>query len=444
MGNSRPCKLTAARYINQSECQWWALPQFLNFYKASLTEFHRLQVVGKHPAILYRVLLDAAKGKANLAAGRHFWRHLTWSQRNKPITRELGQRMARAFGCTALIPLPVKGFLDQFYFDDDGVKSIVQGTFSYNDDGYAGEAEMWTTIECGACGHSASIREQMGNDTPARFLEEQTDNIGGFTHLSGPYCRCDQCDEVSRVKVFQPDDVPELDLDTDFREEWENYQDHLDHLVTELTKHLLAHGMPKPDGLRIEVGHADWRGRDAWAECPLDGKELADKVKVNGDFTISGGQLRCYQDGSAEMRCSLSHHDVPTGSPVTITPYWECELGDGNDNPGDHLDFEAVKLSLNALARIATTMLTGDQREFEYSKGHQFKVVSRHNLHGAINWLAEQCGFDGDLTGAQGYSLAVGLLLERLADDVLNPNLDPGCIRAESVRAVVEEWLEHE
>jgi hypothetical protein len=442
MGNSRPCKLTAARYINQPECQWWALPQFLNFYKVSLTEFHRLQVVGKHPAILYRALLDAAKGKANLAAGRHFWRHLTWSQRHKPLSRELGQRMARAFGCTAMIPLPVEGFLDQFYFEGDQVKSIVRGTFSYNDDDGESEREYWTTVGCASCGHEVHVREQMGDDTPAAFLKENEHDLGGFTHLSGPYCRCDQCDAVTRVKVSPAEDLPDAAYDDqDGREIWENYQDHLEHLVTELTKHLQASGMPKPDGLRIEVGHADWRGRDAWAECPLDGKELADKIKVNSDFTVSGGQLRCYQDGNAEMRCRLSHHDVPTGSPVTISPYWECELGDGNDSPDDHLDYAAARLSMAFTARIATTILTGEHRVFEYSKSHEFKMVSRHNLAGAIQWLAERCEIDaqGDL---EGYDLAMALLLERLESDVLNTDLDPIRIRIENVRAVLDHWLD--
>lgn len=447
-------KLYAARYLDNEDSQWWALPQFLNFYHLPLAKFVHLEVVTQHPAVLYRLLHGWAAtrgtttGKKLQQAGRHFWHHLSWQQRHQPLSRELGQRMAFAFDCgpAELTKLATNrnDLFDEFYQDGDQVKAYKQGGFSYNDDAGEGELEYWTTLKCGQCGHEQHVREQLGGDTPAVFLAANAVDLGGFTYLSGPYCRCDQCDAVSRVKVYPAEDLPaEAYDDLAAEHEWDDYKERLDELITDLTAHLTAQGLPAPDGLRLDIGHADWRGRDAWAECGLEGEALAEKMRIDGQYTISGGELRCYPNGRAELICRMYHHDVPQGSPITVQPYWECELSDHNDCREDHLDYDAVKLSVEGLARIATVLLTGEHRVFEFSKGYEFRVIARHNLSGAIDWLAEQCELKGD-PDLEGYDLAVSLLLQRLSSDVLNPHIHLASLKPDALRAVLDHWLDQD
>jgi hypothetical protein len=442
-------QLSAARYFGHPDCTWWAVPQVLNFYHCRLPEYRDLRLVNQHPGLLYLLLQSWAKKqpKAVQQAGKHFWHSLSWKQRHAPLDRTLGQRILRAFRVddSNLARLnDDKEVIDAaFYQDGDTVKSIQQGGFSYADDDGEGEQEYWTTVECGGCGLEWPIREQLGGDSAATFLLANAGELEGcgWLHLSGPYGRCNECGAVNRAKVYPADELPDAgwaNVNEDGSEAWDDYQEHLDDLLGELKAHLVKHGLPEPDGLRLDIGHADWQGRDAWAECRFDGETLAKTMRVDSQFIISNGRLLCYPDGRAELRCSLSHHDVPQGSPVTVAPYWEDELSYQGE---DHLSYEEVRGAQTGLANIAQVLLCGEAREFQYSANSTFKAVGSENLAGGIEWLAEQCAVR-DLDAVTGYSLALGLLLERLADDVRTKRNVPAP-HAQLVRDVLDHWLEH-
>lgn len=439
-------QLSAARYFGHPDCTWWAVPQVLNFYHCPLPEYRDLRLVNQHPGLLYLVLHNWAKTqpKAVQQAGRHFWHQMTWKQRHAPLQRTLGQRMVAAFRMDdkTLTNLVDKEALNtEFYFEADTVKSVKQGGFSYGDNGGEGELEYWTVVECGACHHEFSIREQLGGGSAATFLLANAADLEdkGWLHLHGPYGRCNECGAVNRAKVYPADELPDAgwaNVNEDDREDWEDYQEHLCELLGQLKAHLVKNGLPEPDGLRLDIGHADWRGRDAWAECRFDGEKLAQTMRVDSQFIISNGSLLCYPDGRAELRCGLHHHDA--SSSVCVTPYWEDELSYQGE---DHLSYEEVRGAQAGLANIAQVLLCGEAREFQYSASNPFKAVGSENLAGGIEWLAEQCAVR-DLDEVAGYSLALGLLLERLADDVRAKRNVP-VPHVQLVRDVLDHWLEH-
>lgn len=441
----RSPQLQAARYFGNTESQWWAIPQVLNFYHCPLGHLCDMRLVEQHPGLLYLVLRDWAKNKPNAAqqVGRHFWHSLSWKQRHQPLPRDLGQRMVRAFGASLrdLTSMVDKEALKTgFYFEADTVMSVKRGGFSYGEDGGEGELEYWTTVACGGCHHEFPIREQLGDDRPETFLLANAADLEdkGWLHMTGPYGRCNECGEVNRAAVSPAADLPDAgwaNVNED-DQDWENYQESLVYLLDDLKAHLVKHGLPEPDGLRLEVGNADWRGRDAWAECRFDGEALAKTMRVDSQFMISNGRLLCMQDGNAELRCGLLHHDA--SSSVCVMPYWEDELSYQGE---DHLSYEEVRASQTGLANIAQVLLCGEAREFQYAANYPFKVVGVENLAAGIEWLAEQCAVR-NLDEVTGYSLALGLLLERMADDVRAKRLVPGPHVA-MVRDVLDHWLEH-
>lgn len=441
----RTPQLQAARYYGHPDCQWWAIPQVLNFYHCPLGNLRDMRLVEQHPGLLYLVLHNWAKNKPVFQQyGRHFWHSLSWAQRHQPLPRDLGQRLVRAFraGDSELLGMVDKEMLNtQFYSEGDSVKSIQQGGFSYGDNDGTGELEYWTVVECGACHHEFSIREQLGNDSPEAFLLATEADLedSGWLHISGPYGRCNECGAVNRAKVYPAKDLPDqgwANVNED-SEDWSDYQQLLDDLLGQLKAHLVKHGMPEPDDLRLDIGHADWRGRDAWAECAVDGKELANTMRVDSQFIISNGRLLCFQDGNAELRCSLSHHDVPQGSSVCVTPRWECEL----ESSTEYLSYEEARASLEGLARIAEALLCGKDSVFNFSAGSTFKVVAVENLAYHIESLADDCGLK-DLDKLTGYDLALGLLLERMVDDIRAKRSVPDA-HLLMVRDVLDHWLEH-
>lgn len=437
-------KLYAAQYFGDPDYQWFAIPQVLNFFHCPLSNYRDVRVVEQNPQVFYLMLRAWAKDRPKvLQSGRHFWHSLSYNQRHHPLTRELGQRMLRAFhaGEGDVGSLVDKAALHtQFYCEGETVKSIKRGSFSYNDNDNAGELEYWTTLECSHCGQWEYIREQLGNQTPAGFLACYQGDLERFEPVTGPYCRCKQCDRLTRVKAYPAEELPVQAYDyaqEDAREAWDDYTDVLGEFLDMMVEHLEKHGLPKPTGLRLDVQHANWMGSDAWAECAVDGKELANKMRVNSDFMISHGSLNCFPNGNAELFCRLSHHDVPQGSPITITPQWECEL----EPETEYLNFEEARESLEGLADIAETLLCGAPQEFEFSPGSTFKTVHRTNLAYKLSELAKACGLD-DLDQLTGYNLALGLLLRQLITDVR----DKQRVRfshIEQIRAVLNHWLAH-
>lgn len=442
----RTPQLSAARYFGDPDCTWWAVPQVLNYYHCPLPEYRDLRLVNQHPGLLYLMLHSWSKTqpKAVQQAGKHFWHSLSWKQRHAPLERSLGQRIVRSFRVddSNLARLSDKLAIEAaFYQDGDSVKAVQQGGFGYGDNDGSGELEYWTVVECGACHHELSLREQLGGDSAVTFIEANAADLedSGWLHLHGPYGRCNECGAVNRAKVYPAESLPDQGwkyVQEDGGEAWDEYKDRLDELVTELGMHLEAHGLPKPDGLRLDINNADWRGRDAWAECRFDGQKLAETMRVNSQFIISDGRLLCFQNGNAELRCGLSHHDA--SSSVCVTPYWEDELSFQGE---DHLSYEEVRGAQAGPANIAQVLLCGEAREFQYSANSTFKAVGSENLASGIEWLARQCAVH-NLDEVTGYSLALGLLLERLADDVRSKRSVPGAHVA-LVRDVLDHWLEH-
>lgn len=277
---------------------------------------------------------------------------------------------------------------NELYDTPAGVKSRIVGGFSYGDTDYESELEMYRAVECPSCSNTEVVLA----DNPEDALEMAEK----FTHLSGPYCRCERCEAVVRPTVEAatclPDDYEGFDGD-----EHELYVEQLDYLLEQMQAHLDKLGLPKPARLYIGVTNADWQGRYAYARCSFDGKDLASKLRVNGDYMIRNGLLTIREDGYACMTCTLAHHDASSG--ITIAPEWDCDiLGDGCPLYQENLE------EGKGYARIAETLLTGEGEEFEYSNsGEPFSLVSHSGLSEGILELGRRLGYT--LKPEQIYSL---------------------------------------
>lgn len=267
---------------------------------------------------------------------------------------------------------------NELYDTPEGVKSRIVGGFSYNDTDYEGELEAHRAVECPGCSNTEVVLA----DNPEDALEMAKE----FTHLSGPYCRCERCDAVVRPTVEAAICLPDGFVDYD-DDEYELYVDQLDYLLEQMLENLGKRSLPKPARLYVGVTNADWQGRDAYASCSFDGKDLASKLRVNGDYMIRNGLLTIREDGYACMTCTLAHHDASSG--ITIEPEWDCDIL-GDDCPLYQENLEEGK----GYARIAETLLTGEGEEFEYSNsGEPFSLVSHSGLSKGILELGRRLGY---------------------------------------------------
>lgn len=235
---------------------------------------------------------------------------------------------------------------------DKEVTSRIAGTFSYNDHDPLDPDAF--DVECPSCGYV-----------------ENTFDSDPFPRLSGPYRRCPDCEAPIRPKVAPAED----ETDMAYEGEWDDYVNHLDELI----EGVFNSAEHPPELLRVEVNRADWRGHSAYAECPPTGAQLAECLSVRGDFTVSNGRaFRGFNDAQGlveppHMTCTLSHHDVPTGSGVYIWPAWPCEL------QGEVI----VGTSDDGLARAATTLFQGPIS----SHGGPFTHVSKEGFDESRNYL---------------------------------------------------------
>jgi hypothetical protein len=351
------------------------LPTLLMFHGATPEQFSRLHLV-EQPHLLRQLLVNYNEKKLKYPLRNYLHRHpkADGSQLFHYATRVLNCEPAQFQERLKRIATDV---VDRahLYTEDGVVKSQVAGYFSYDTyEQWKAELELFNSWECPKCGTSETVHID--------------DNEGSeFEHVSGPYHRCGHCDSVVRPIVEPAESIDGRDVGTG--EEWDDYKSHLSELVEQLGNHLEAAGLPAPSGLRIDIGNADWRGRDAYAECAFDGEELADKVSVNSPFTISNGKLWLQQIGLGRLTCALSHHDVPMGSSVEIQPSWECEL-DGEPLIGEQI-FDCVEL-----AKAATHLFAGPEFCFEFSPGTQMRAVSEDGFTESVAYLCRQLGLEED------------------------------------------------
>lgn len=353
---------------------FYHLPTLLNFHGVMPEELRLMrlrdkphltqQLLANYAPSLKPVLKDYLKRHPR-AGGGDIFRKAYMTLDMEP--RQLQGRLARM--ASSAIDLA------HLYVEDGVVKTQIAGTFSYDQhDLYEMELDLFEDLVCPECRYSETLQK---GDIPV-----------SFSRLAGPYLRCDQCDSVVRPIRQEAEYLPDgWEIGTG--EEWSDYEAHLSDLVDVLGKHLEAAGLPTPCNLRIDIGNADWRGRDAYAECGFDGEELARKVSVNSSFTISDGKLWLQQVGLGRLTCTLSHHDVPMGSSVTIQPSWECEL-DGEPLVGEQI-FDCIEL-----AKAATHLFAGPEFCFQFRQDAQLLAVSEVGFAESVAWLCARLGLEDD------------------------------------------------
>lgn len=333
----------------------------------------------------------------------------------------------------------------ELYQTEDGYKSQIVGSFSYEPDENQEYAENYRTVECPHCHNEETVLGQ--------GIEEVIGEVALFTPLSGPYCRCDKCEKVIRPLVYQPDEAP-YDLSNVNDEAWDCYTDHLDELVAGMVDHLMeVGGYSRPYQLRVDVANADWRGRDAYAICEVDGVKLAETMRVNGQFNIHAGKVRHFQNGTAMLSCLLAHHDAT--SSITVTPIWECELNNGEERYISQDELPRAQHN----AKIAEALLCGSHSAFEYSKGRYsgsitvlFELASTDGLVEGLECLqaqldcAEWQGMAENpaMTPIQALHSAIGRMLEDLIAEVKNVKATPSLDRVLHLRSLIDCFLTHE
>ena len=417
------------------ECQHYYLPALLNFHGASLKQLTDWALVTK-PLLLHTVLMGLAqqvigrpeRKQVEMKARLRRMYHHHGGQRGLPLW---ARQMVKASGYDMQ---SLDGVLDrqrlaqQFFMRDGKVVAVKRGGFGYDPDDMSGELEMWSTLECPACGATEEIREQTA--------EEAIKAAEQFTHLSGPYCRCEQCDKVVRPVWEEATDLPSKAYDyAGDNDDWEQYTEHLQHLLDEMKVELAKQGLPAPDGLRIEVSQFGWRKQDAYAECAYEGEALADKLSVNGDFNINRGAYTVQENGHAELYCVLSHHDG--SSPIHVFPYWECEVD--SDIHIYQEDWPAIR---EIWLPASELLLCGADASFPYTTSEKWTVATREGLvdeFGSMVRIALLAEDDEDIPP---FERAVRLLADALLDEINQETPRAGFLnRVQQFRQVFDAWL---
>lgn len=265
------------------------------------------------------------------------------------------------------------------------VQSVVVGTFSYEGTDYDQELENYSLVQCPCCDHEETVYDGNEADNAAVKLADE------FEHLSGPYARCSNCRKVVRPHVGPAQDMPmHAMVGQDDTDNWEWYkgqlQDHIDTMLSRLSR---LTGYPAPCRLQVDIGNADWRGRDAYTSAELTGESLAQVMSVNSDFHIMDGKLLVQPDNTVSMTCLLVHHDAT--SRVTAYPVWECQI----DN--DTWIVQEDMADAVALAEVAETLLCGEYDCHEYSRARhpldRFAYVSRGALCEKISDMMVSLGY---------------------------------------------------
>lgn len=417
------------------ECQHHYLPALLNFHGTSLKQLTDWALITK-PLLLHTVLMGLAqqvigrpeRKQVEMKARLRRMYHHHGGQRGLPLW---ARQMVKASGYDMQ---SLDGVLDrqrlaqQFFMREGKVVAVKRGGFGYDPDDMSGELEMWSTLECPACGATEEIREQTA--------EEAIKTAEQFTHLSGPYCRCDQCDKVVRLAWEEATDPPsKAYVYAGDNDDWEQYKEQLQYLLDEMKAELAKQGLPAPDGLRIEVSQFGWRKQDAYAECTYEGEALADKLSVNGDFNINRGAYTVQENGHAELYCVLSHHDG--SSPIHVFPYWECEVD--SDIHIYQEDWPAIR---EIWLPASELLLCGADASFPYTTSEKWTVATREGLvdeFGSMVRIALLAEDDEDIPP---YERAVRLLADALLDEIHQETPRSGFLnRVQQFRQVFDAWL---
>lgn len=285
------------------------------------------------------------------------------------------------------------------------VKAKLQGTFAFDLYEYSRqELDNFFTLDCSNCRHSATLRKPwewitsgvshiMAADVP--YMLEEALPAGGFEHVVGPYVRCIECDKVQRAQLSTADSIPD---DEDYRqdpdEEWDNYQSHLGSLVDALVENAKNHGLPEPHRLVITANRIRWDGATGYADCKVDGADLADKLRVDSAFVITNGKLWLEPNGTGMLTCSLAHHDA-TGY-MEVAPVWLSELSDRNDRDAAWVQIDQIPESSTWLPTIAQLLLCGDSEEFLFTQDPVFRVVGREDLISHLEWMTHNLRWDDE------------------------------------------------
>lgn len=402
------------------------IPNLLQLHDVSFLQLRLLRVSNK-PALLKALMIAFIKdrmalrksliGDRQLAAVRHF--NIRRESHLEP--RTVCQALLRAAhfsdDTTKQLQEWVRERVDEgnFYECDDGsVKSRIGGGFSYSQDEEL-QLSDYQTVTCPDC---ASEETLWGPDD---VIPDLVSVSRQFTHLSGPYCRCESCDKVVRPVVSEATSIPDGNYEGRADDAWDNYVEHLGYLLTEMKDHMSQGlGVTAPAGLRLEGRNLNWRGSDGYLETAAEGDKLAEAMSVNGDFSVRNGRLWLEPDGTASLTCTMYHHDAPTGSSFTVTPYWECELDEERQIDAS----EVAKAKHNA--KLADALLCGSRQEFRYNVGDgPFKLVSAESLSEELRILQRNVELQEALVRAEvaedtreALGAAVGLLIESLIDAI--------------------------
>lgn len=294
----------------------------------------------------------------------------------------------------------------ELYTDKDGkAASCKKWGFSYDESAqYEDELSRLKQVKCPACGVGSIFNDDL-EDEPLK-------NVSGFDHITGPYCRCEQCDTVVRPTIEDADELPYGWRD-DSSDEWADYKECLGQIVTELGEHLNKEaGLREPDFLFITYNNSDWRGRTGYKTIAFDGEELAEALTVSGGFSVTDGWLHLMPGGYGYIDCGMSHHDA-SGS-VRVEPIWISDLCSYRPEPEEHqlLDFAAMTGTAVLAAQAADILLCGYASEFRYSEEDKFKSISVQDLQEGVEEL--QVNFSRSFQMDHGYGLAVYMLLDEV------------------------------
>ncbi len=375
-----------------------AMASWLSHFKISPEELYGLRIVGRQGSteffyILLQALLYRQVGRPDLrdrrlAELRYYWRGLSDYGRQRPLTN-LSAKMMTSLAeyhqddIAGLVQSFCKSldYWDCLYLDAGQVKCEQAATFGYSQfDEWQSALEMYQTLTCPECGATETTTE-----------DEGIESLSEFTHVTGPYCCCEACDHTFRFKL---EPASELPRGAEYGEDaWELYVDYLCELVADGVAHCKAHGLPEPEKLLLAAQNIDWRGRDATAECAVDGKQLAEKMTVNSEFCINNGRLYLRRNGTFDLYCSMSHHDS-MGAPICITPAWRCEVADEMGWGEDYLITPDQLGEATELAKAAEKLFCGEHRAYPYGPAQTFTLVSRDGFKEAIEVLLDNTRID--------------------------------------------------
>lgn len=345
------------RYAFDHDASWYALPQLLNFYGVTVEQVKAMKIRDK-PGLLRHIMV-AAKPELKPAIRNYFKRHpkadagglFQWITRGRDLAE--AQNRLKYFVLNAIEAGKVEDGAD------GKVTSQIKAAFGYDPDDDCNPDGFWKVLECPKCGHES----ESFSDS-----EDLTDTIG-FEHISGPYQRCGGCDAVVKPELIDADHAPYHDEDS-----WEYYTDHLQEILDQMQALLPM----KAETLHLTIRNSDWRGRDALADIPCDGEKLAETMRVNGQFCIRNGQMIQTQAG-VYLKCTLYHHDAPTGSPIMIYPTSPCELDD------DEIVY--ITSEKPYLGPAASVLFAGRHFCFEINEGYEVEAVSKQGFMNALEGL---------------------------------------------------------